>query len=47
MGKQRGGKREGSGRKRGLETITIRIPKILQEDVKKFVKLKMKGYEKD
>jgi hypothetical protein len=38
---KRGGKREGSGRPKGIETTTIRIPCILKPIIERYVKIKM------
>lgn len=37
----RGGKREGAGRPKGIETTTIRIPRILKPIIERYVKMKM------
>lgn len=36
----RGGKRPNAGRKKGIETTTIRIPKYLKEIIQRFIRIK-------
>lgn len=38
----RGGKRPNSGRPKGIETTTIRVPLCLKEIIKRFIKRKTK-----
>jgi len=37
----RGGARNGAGRPRGIETTTIRIPKVLKPIIERYIKIKM------
>lgn len=41
MKQSHGGKRTNSGRKKGMETTTMRVPLCLKEKIKQFIKQKL------